>query len=193
MLRIFPNSAPNGVNESLVFAQALAKQGLKSLLANRDITLVLYLMLVLLPAEQGGVFQKNSCKQNSVWAHDTSDGKVIFALLEKIVILQVNFTLINVWEPSFHRPLTWAFIVGGGGNNRGRNKCRRSRIQNGPKDPPEVIFQISNHGRVGGARSNNQNNDRCNSMSKSMYRGGSRIATIATLGGDSAASSSLPS
>ena len=119
MLEIFPDSAPDGVNKSLGLAQVLAKESFESLSANRDISLVLYLTLVLLPSEEGGILQENSHQQNSVWACGTGGGKVIFALLEEIVTLQVSFTLINVQEPSFQRPFTWAFIVRSGGNVRG--------------------------------------------------------------------------
>ena len=111
MLGVFPDSAPDGVNKSLGLAQALAKEGLKSLPADRDFSLVLYLTLVLLPSEQGGIFKEGSRKRKSVWARGTGSGKVIFALLKEIVILRVSFTLINVWEPSVQRPLTWAFRV----------------------------------------------------------------------------------
>ena len=66
MLEVFPDSTPDGVDKSLGFAQALAKEGLESLPADRDVSLVLYLTLILLPAEQSGVFQEDSRKQNSV-------------------------------------------------------------------------------------------------------------------------------
>ena len=101
MLKVFPDSAPDGVDKSLELAQALAKKGFESLPDDKDISLVLYFMLVLLPAEQDGNLWESSCKQNSVWARDTSGGKVIFALLKEIVTLQVSFISINVQEPSF--------------------------------------------------------------------------------------------
>ena len=56
MVEVFPNSISDGVDKNLGFAQALAKKGLESLLADKDVSLVLYLTLVLLPAEQGGIF-----------------------------------------------------------------------------------------------------------------------------------------
>ena len=111
---------------------------------------------------------------------------MIFALLEKIVTLQVSFTPINVWEPSFQRPFTWAFRVPGGGDNGGRNRCWRFRIQNGPEDLLEIILQVFNHGEVGGARSSKRNNNKCSSKSRSTCCGGSRGAKIAILGGGSA-------
>ena len=138
MLGVLPDGTPDGVNKSLRFAQVLAKKGLKSLPADRSVSLVLYLTLVLLPAEQGGVLQEGSRKRNSVRARGTGGSEVIFALLEEIVALQVRFTPIDVREPSFQRPLTWAFIVQSGGGSR--NRCKRSRIQNGPEDLLEVIL-----------------------------------------------------
>ena len=96
MLGVLSNSALDGINKSLGLAQALAKEGLEFLLADRDVSLVLYFTLVLLPLEQGGILQDNSRKRNSVQARSTGGGKVIFALLEEIVTLQVSFTLIHV-------------------------------------------------------------------------------------------------
>ena len=84
MLRILSDSTLDGVNKSLGFAQALAKEGFYSFPADRHVSLVLYFTLVLLLAEQGGICQKNSCKRNSVWAYGTGNGKVIFALLEEL-------------------------------------------------------------------------------------------------------------
>ena len=101
----------------------MAKEGLKSGLADRDVSLVLYLMLVLLALEQSGIFQEGSYKWDLVWARGTGNGKMIFALLKKIITLQMSFTPINVLEPSFQSPLTWAFIVQSGGNDGGRNRC----------------------------------------------------------------------
>ena len=101
MLGVLPNSALDGVNKSLAFAQALAKKGLKSLPADRNVSLVLYLTLMLLPVEQGGIFQEKSCKRNSVWSCDIGVSKVIFVRLKEIITLQMSFTLINVGEPSF--------------------------------------------------------------------------------------------
>ena len=128
MLEVFPDNALDGVDESLGLVQALAKEALESLPVDRNVSLVLYLTLVLLPSEQSGILEESSHKRNSVWVRGTGDSKVIFALLEKIVTLQVSFTLINVEEPSFQRLLTWAFRVRGGGDDGGRNRCWRSRI-----------------------------------------------------------------
>ena len=87
MLEVLFNNTPYGVDKSLGFAQALVKEDFKSFPANKDVSLVFYLTLVLLLAEQSGIFQENSRKQNLVWARGTGSGKVIFALLEEIVTL----------------------------------------------------------------------------------------------------------
>ena len=55
MLGVLPDGIPDGVDKSLGFAQALAKEGLESLPADKSVSLVLYLTLVLLPAEESGV------------------------------------------------------------------------------------------------------------------------------------------
>ena len=51
MLGVFPHSASDGVNKSLGLDQALAKKGLESFPADKYVSLVLYLTLVLLPLE----------------------------------------------------------------------------------------------------------------------------------------------
>ena len=96
MLEVFSDSAPDGFDKSLGFALDLAKKSLESFPADKDISLLLYIMLVLLPAEQSNIVQESSCKRNSVWAFGTGCGKVVFALQKEIVTLQVSFILINV-------------------------------------------------------------------------------------------------
>ena len=66
MLKVLPDSTSDGVDESLGFARAMAKEGLESFPTDRGVSLVLYLTLVLLLAKQGGVLQKDSRKRNSV-------------------------------------------------------------------------------------------------------------------------------
>ena len=111
---------------------------------------------------------------------------MIFALPEEIITLQVSFTIINVEEPSFQRPLMWAFRMWGGDNNRGRNRYWRFKIENGPKDLLEVIFRVSNHRGVSRARSSKRSDKKCSSRSKSTCRGKSRGAMVATLDSDCA-------
>ena len=101
MLKVILDSALDDVNKSLGLAQALAKEGLKYFPADKDVSLVLYRTLVLLPLEQGGIFQEGRRKQNLVQACGTGSGKVIFPLLEEIVTLQISFIPINVQKPSF--------------------------------------------------------------------------------------------
>ena len=62
MLGVFPNSAPDSVNKDLGLTHALAKEGLEFLLVYslvyRDLSLILHLPLVLLPAKQGGILEE---------------------------------------------------------------------------------------------------------------------------------------
>ena len=51
MLEVLPDSILDGIDKSLGFAQALVKEYFESLPADGDISLLLYLMLVLLLAE----------------------------------------------------------------------------------------------------------------------------------------------
>ena len=55
MLEVFPNLAPDCIDEDLGLAQALTKESFKFLSGDGDVCLILYLALVLLPAEQGGI------------------------------------------------------------------------------------------------------------------------------------------
>ena len=61
-MEILPDSAIDGVNKSLGFVQTLTKESFESFLVDRDVSLVFYFMLVLLPAEPGNIFQKDSRK-----------------------------------------------------------------------------------------------------------------------------------
>ena len=56
MLEVIPDSALDDVNKRLGFAQALTKKSFESLPADRNISLIFYLTLVLLPAEQDDIF-----------------------------------------------------------------------------------------------------------------------------------------
>ena len=85
----------------------------------------------------------------------------------------------------------WAFIVRSGGNNKSGNRCRsrkrkKSSLKDGLDDPLEVIFQVPNYGKVSRARNSKRSDDKYNSKSRSTCCGGSRGATVATLGGSSA-------
>ena len=66
MLGLLSDSALDGIDKSLGLAQALAKKGLESFPADKNVSLILYLTLVLLPLEQGGIVQEGSRKWNLV-------------------------------------------------------------------------------------------------------------------------------
>ena len=58
MLGVFPDSTPDIVDKNLGFAQALAKEGLESFAADKDVSLVLYLMLGLAASGTGRYFSR---------------------------------------------------------------------------------------------------------------------------------------
>ena len=51
MLRVLSDSGPDGVNKSLGLAQAFGKERLESLLGDKNVSLVFYITMLLLPSE----------------------------------------------------------------------------------------------------------------------------------------------
>ena len=51
MLEVFLNRSPNGVNQGLKLIQTLAKKGFEFFLDDRNVNLIVYLLLVLLPVK----------------------------------------------------------------------------------------------------------------------------------------------
>ena len=62
MLGVFSKSTPDGINKDLELTQVLAKKGLEFFPSDGDVGLILYLLLVLLPAKQGSIFKESSGK-----------------------------------------------------------------------------------------------------------------------------------
>ena len=62
MLRVFLNSAPDGVKKGLGLNQVLAKEGFEFFSSNGNVNIFFYLLLVLLPAKQGGILEENGGK-----------------------------------------------------------------------------------------------------------------------------------
>ena len=86
----------NSINEKFRLTQTSTNKGLDFVLGDKDFYFILYFMLVLLPMEQGGVFQKNSRKRNLIQSYGSGSGKVVFARLKEIVILYIGITPINI-------------------------------------------------------------------------------------------------
>ena len=96
MLTIFLNSALNGINKGLGFAQTWTKEGFKLFLGNKDVSFILYLLLMLLLAKQGYILKENSYKRYLVLIFSISGCKMTLALLEEVIILQVDLTVVHV-------------------------------------------------------------------------------------------------
>lgn len=63
------------------------------------------LLLVLLPPEQSLVLKKNYDKKNLVEISGSKHSKIVFVLLNKIVIVYVEVIFIYVWYSSFEKYL----------------------------------------------------------------------------------------
>ena len=142
MLGVLPNSAPNDVDKRLQLTQALTKEDLEFLPGNGDVNLILHLFLVLLPAKQDGIFEENDGKWYPILTLGPGGGKMVFTLLEEIIVLQVSFTPIHAWKLGLQKPLTRAFVLL---RCKSQRRSRRSQIQNGAKDPLELILQVLGH------------------------------------------------
>ena len=51
---------------------------------------------MLLSAENDLITKKKSCKQNLVWLYGSCNGKVIFTLLAKVIVLYMGDTVVDV-------------------------------------------------------------------------------------------------
>ena len=96
MLIVLSNSALDSIKKDLGFAQTLTKEGLEFFPGDENISLIFYLLLVLLPAKQGYILKKNSCKEYPVLIFDINDYKIVLTLLKEVIILQVGLTAIHV-------------------------------------------------------------------------------------------------
>ena len=87
MLTVFPNSAPNGFDKGLGLTQALIKEDLEFFPGDEDVSLILHLLLVLLSAKQGGIFEKGGGKWHSILTLGPGGGKIVLTLLEEVIAL----------------------------------------------------------------------------------------------------------
>ena len=62
MLEVLLNSTLDGINKNLGLIQALMKERFKFLPDDGNVNLILQFLLVLLPAKQSGIFEKNGGK-----------------------------------------------------------------------------------------------------------------------------------
>ena len=62
MLGVLPNSAPDSVDKGLELTQASTKEDFDFLPGDKDVSLILHFLGVLLLAEHGDILEKNSGK-----------------------------------------------------------------------------------------------------------------------------------
>ena len=110
ILIVFQNSVSNTVSKGLEFAQTSIKKGFELLLRDKKIRLIFYLPLVFLLVNQGYILKKSDCKRYSVVTISTNSCKIVLALLEKVITLQVGLSAIHVWKLGLQRRFGRAFI-----------------------------------------------------------------------------------
>lgn len=89
------------VHKNLGIFQALAKECLKFVLCDRDRTIYILLLLVLLSMEVNLVSEKKHSKKNSVSFSSFNNSKVVLTLLIEVVTLYIRLSAIYVWGIAF--------------------------------------------------------------------------------------------
>ena len=69
---------------------------LKLVLRYWNQTFTFYFLFMLLPTEIDAIPQKRDCKRNSVWLGGSADGKMVFALLTKVITFYVKPITVDV-------------------------------------------------------------------------------------------------
>ena len=167
MLRVFSNSTLDSVNKGLGLTQALIKEVLEFFPGDEDDGLIFHFLLMLLPTKQDKVLEESDGKLHSILTLGPGGGKMVLTLLEEVIGLQVSFIPIHVRELGLQRLFTRAFILL---RCKNRRKSRRSRIQNGPEDLLEIIFQVLYYKRQ------SRNDRRSNGVSRGTWHGRGVIA-----------------
>ena len=167
MLGVFPNSAPDRVNKGLGLTPGSTKEGLEFFPDDKNVSLILHLLLVLLLAKHRAILDDDSSKWQPILTLGPGDGKMVLTLLEKVIALQVSFTPLHVCKSGLEKSLIRAFVLLRYKNQR---KSRRSRIPNGPDDLLEFVLWVL------GYRRQNRNDRQSNSKNKGTWHGKGIIA-----------------
>lgn len=70
---------------------------------------------MLLPAEVDMISNKKCCNKNTIGFCYSHDGKIVFALLRKVVVAHVVITPINVWKAYLNKMFKKVFCKRGSG------------------------------------------------------------------------------
>ena len=96
MMEVLPNNAPSGIDKGLGLTQALAKEGFEFFPGNKNVYFIFHLPLVLQPAKQSDIFEKNTGKYHPILTLGPNGDKIVLTLLEEVIVFQVSFILIYV-------------------------------------------------------------------------------------------------
>ena len=87
MLGVFSTCVSDGVNKYLRFTQNLTNEGVEVIPSDAIVGLIPYFLLVLVPAEHGGILKEGDGKRYPILTFGTSKSKVVLTLLEEVIAL----------------------------------------------------------------------------------------------------------
>ena len=91
MMGVFSNNTLDGIDKGLGLIQALMKEDLEFFLADGDVNLIFHLVLVFLPAKQGGILGKSGGKWHPILTLGPGSSKMVLILLEKVIAFWMSF------------------------------------------------------------------------------------------------------
>ena len=76
----------------------MAEKCLKLILRDQNRAICIMFLLVLLLAEANPVPKEKHSKKNPVSPHSSSDSKIVFTLLTKIIVVYIRLSVIYIWK-----------------------------------------------------------------------------------------------
>ena len=101
VLSIFSDGFSDTVDKSLKFSQTSTNKSLELFSCDRNGSLTIYFLLVLLPLEQNSVLKKGGGKRYLIMFFDHSSGKVVFILMAEVIALYIGLTAIQIRKSGF--------------------------------------------------------------------------------------------
>ena len=150
MLGIPLDFSPVGIHKDLGVTQALMEERLELVPRDWDRNLCIISPLILLPAKADPVLEEGRGKENLDRLRGSGGSKVVFTLLTEVVTVYVGLSVVYVQGTGLQ------FLPGHlrddeswderGSGNRNRNLS----LQNGLKNPLQVIFRVLGNTSISG-------------------------------------------
>lgn len=129
---------------------------LKFCFSNRNVSLIFFFAFILLLSKPDRFLEKNNCKQYFILGHDSGSYKIIFAIFEKVIILQMDLIIIYIKELSLQR-----FLLKSLWSNNNKSQ-KRLNFQISLEDLLRIVFEVSDHDYVNSKKNNRSNNRNIN-------------------------------